>query len=136
MRLHTNLVSKTRSSKRLRLGALFAFLLSVYGIFGNWDDAYSVWNRLTVWMLGAVHLRADQVPYPDLLALAVFLVVAAIGFWIARYVLARADRREANARGVSLRVLRDKRARSAYLDYLSDDLENRLRSSIHQACFI
>jgi HEAT repeat protein len=138
MRLHTGLGRKTRSSSRLRLGwlALFPLLLWVYGVLGNWDDAYSVWNRLTAWVLRAVHLRADQVPYPNLLTLVVFLVAVVIGFWIVRYVLTRADRREANASGVSLRALQEKRARNAYLDYLSDDLENRLRSSIHQARFI
>lgn len=48
----------------------------------------------------------------------------------------RGDRKEANARGVSLRALREERTRNAYLDYFSDDLENRLRSSIHHARFI
>jgi len=79
MRLHTGLGSKTRSSSRLRLGwlAFFGFVLSVYGFLGNWDDAYDVWNRLTVWALHAVHLRGDLVRYPKLLTLAVFLLLVA-----------------------------------------------------------
>jgi len=125
-------------SSRLRLGwlAFFGFLLSVYVFLGNWAGAYDVWNRLTVWVLHAVHLRGDQVPYPKLLTLAVFLPPLATVFLIVRYVYDRGDRREATARGVSLRALREERIRKAYLHDLSDDLENRLRSSIHHARFI
>jgi HEAT repeat protein/Cdc6-like AAA superfamily ATPase len=138
MRLHTGLGRKTRSSSRLRLGwlAFFGFLLSVWGFLGNLDDVNDVWDRLTVWVLHAAHLRGDLVPYPKLLTLAAFLLPVTILFLILRDVSDRGDRKEANARGVSLRALLEERARKAYLDYLSDDLENRLSSSIHDACFI
>lgn len=135
MRRHTGLGRKTRS-RPSRWLAFVAFLISVYGILGNWEDAKAVWNRFTVWVLQAVHPRADQLRYPELLTLSALLVALAMGFWAFQYAVERSDRKEANARGVSLRDLRAERARKAYLDYLSDELENRLRSSIHHARFI
>ena len=137
MKLHTGLGRKTRSSSRPgRWLAFSGLLVAVYGILGNWADARDVWSRFTLWLLQAVHLRADQVPYPEFLTLFAVLVVLAVGFLVFRYAAERSDRKEAIARGVSLRSLRAERARSAYLHYLSDEVENRLRSSIHHAHFI
>jgi hypothetical protein len=139
MKLHTGIRRKPRSSSRPSrwlgrwLAPFVGLLLTFYGFLGNWDDSNDVWNRFTLWVLQAVHLSADQFRYPKLIALSVFLVPLAFGFWIYRHAVDRPDRKKAKARGVSLRVLRAERARNAYLDYLSDEMENRLLSSIHNA---
>lgn len=125
------------SSRRSRwLVLFFGFLATVYSILGDWADANSAWDRITVVVLQVVHLSPDQVRYPRLLALFFFLVISSIGFRIFQLWVDHADRKEAHARGVSLHVVKAERARKAYLEFLSDEVEHRLRSSIQHAHLI
>ena len=124
-----------------QLLAFAALLVVILGAVVDLHDVQERWKEFDGPLPDALHISHDD-QYSRALGLSLLLLVAfllLVGFLLFQRVyryLFGGDRREAVARGLPIASVRQERARRAYLDYLSDELHHRLRSSIHHARFI